>query len=82
MNITNPLEQLIADALMEADVAFKHESEGGTKNLDFYLPNLDVYIEVKGGHSDRISEQMSRDFNVIAVQGVKSVHLLCKLLGL
>ncbi len=82
MNITDPLEQLVADALTEAGIFFKHESEGDTKNLDFYLPNHGVYIEVKGGHSDRVAEQMSRDFNVIAVQGVKSVHLLCQFLKL
>jgi len=82
MAITDPLEQDIADALIYAGIEFKHELEGGTKNLDFYLPDYDVYLEIKGGHSDRITEQMSRDFNVIAVQGVKSVEFLCELLKL
>ena len=70
------LESTIADALDNAKINFVHESENSGQILDFYLPNFDVYIEVKQFHSDRISKQMILRDNVIAVQGIKSVRFL------
>lgn len=83
LELSDPLEQYIAESLTRARILFTHESEDPevTKCLDFYLPEFNVYLEIKGGHSKRIADQMSRDFNVIAIQGVKSVDFICKLLS-
>ncbi len=68
-NISDPIEQIIADGLTAADIAFVHESEGLIPRLDFYLPDKDIYIEVKQFHSERITRQMAQVRNVIAIQG-------------
>lgn len=73
MNIDDPMEKIIAESL---PVRFEHEKNG----LDFYLPDYDVYIEVKQFHSDRISEQMKRQKNVIVVQGVVAVRFMSEIL--
>lgn len=74
---SDPMERLVFDALLMSGIDFIY---GPENNLDFYIPSKDVYIEVKQMHSNRISEQMSRAPNVIAVQGVKSVWMLCTML--
>ena len=51
------------------------QSQDGTQ-LDFYLEDFDVYIEVKRFHTPRIAAQMSRAENVIAVQGFGSLQFL------
>lgn len=71
-----PLEDAIRTTLRDCGIAFIEEENNPTR-LDFYLPDYDVHIEVKGGHSERSGEQLSRAHNVILVQGVKSVRLLC-----
>lgn len=70
MVITDPMEKLIADALDEAGEEYEHEKNG----LDFYLPRLDLYIEVKRFHSPRIAAQMERAENIWAVQGSFAVR--------
>lgn len=76
-----PLERALAHALDRAGIAYFTDYEGKSpKNLDFYLPLQNLYIEVKGGHSPRIAEQMERDYNVIAVQGMKSVNFMVRLI--
>jgi len=77
MQITDPMERQIADALDAAGVEFEHERQ--PECLDFYLPAFDVFIEVKRMHSERIEKQMARAPNVIAAQGYKSVALLATL---
>jgi hypothetical protein len=72
----DPMEQIIADALDEAGIAFTTPSQRrDATGLDFRLEN-GVEIEVKRFHSPRIAEQMSRAPNVIAVQGEAAVRLL------
>lgn len=73
------LEQDLAVALGEAGIVWLDENENG-KGLDFYLPEHEVYIEVKGGTTPRVLDQMKRDHNVIVVQGRKSVDFLVRLL--
>ena len=75
----DPMEKLVADALRAAGIRFVEENET-PERLDFYLPDFDVFIEVKQFHSDRIGEQMSRAPNVIAAQGAAAVGLLAKLI--
>ncbi len=83
LQLSDPLEQYIADSLTRAGIPFVHESQDAqmTKALDFFLPDHLVYLEIKGGHSNRIVGQMGRAMNVIAIQGVKSVDFICKLLS-
>jgi hypothetical protein len=75
-----PLEADVENALKTAGIEYIRADNG--VGLDFYLPNHDVYIEVKQFHSDRISDQMGRVKNVIAVQGEKAVRLLILMLSL
>lgn len=76
-----PLEQRIAKALDAANLEYRTDYEGGVEaHLDFYLQKSDVHLEVKGGHSPRIEEQMARSKNVIVAQGEKAVELLAALI--
>ena len=78
-----PREQAIALALDDASLEYRTDFEGCVpEHLDFYLPGInDVFIEVKGGHSDRTAGQMARVDNVIVAQGPKAVELLARLIG-
>lgn len=78
MEITDPMERQIADALDAAGIEFEHERR--PENLDFYVPAFDIFIEVKRMHSPRIADQMSRAPHIIAAQGDKGVAFLAALL--
>jgi hypothetical protein len=76
--IEDSLEQAVADALNRANVRYVRDRDGAVpENLDFYLPDADLFIEVKRFHSERIAAQMSRAPNIIAVQGQAAVEWLC-----
>ena len=78
---TDPLEEALARALDQAGIAYARDRDGAVPaNLDFHLPDHDLYIEVKRFHSDRVGPQMARAANVIAVQGLGAVDWLCGLL--
>lgn len=68
----DPVEEIVAEGLRRAEIEFRVDDN--VSGLDFYLPGLDVYIEVKQHHSARIAEQMSRRPNVIAVQGMHAAR--------
>lgn len=72
----NESEKIIADALASANIQYVFNK--APEQLDFYLPDFDVFIEVKTFHSGRIAEQMSRAPNVIAVQGVVAAKFLAQ----
>ena len=76
--ITDPVERIVADALDRAGVVYETTN---SLELDFYLPSYEIYIEVKQYHSPRISEQMSRDANVIAIQGIEAARAFADLVG-
>lgn len=79
--IRDPMEQLIEGALYGTGVEFLTEfDDENTANLDFYLPEHGVHIEVKRFHTPRVTAQMSRAENVIFAQGEKAVMLLSKLI--
>lgn len=63
-----------------AGIKFIHDSEGGNQRLDFFLPDHNVFIEVKQYHTDRIAEQMALKDNIIVLQGKQSVEYFIKLL--
>ena len=74
---TDPMEQIIERALLEAGISFVADRDGGTPtNLDFHLPDQDVFIEVKRMHTPRVSDQMARAPNVIVAQGEAGVRFL------
>jgi hypothetical protein len=60
--MTCPLENQMIDFLEEVDIDFNRpdQNKKDPTTLDFYLIDLDLYIEVKQFHSDRISEQLSK----------------------
>ena len=75
---SDPMEAGFADACLAHGIeAIPHDHISG---LDFYLPAYDVYVEVKQFHSPRISEQMSRQKNVIAIQGMGALAAFAQLL--
>lgn len=65
---SDELEEKVGQALQEANILF-------TKNqrLDFFLPDFNVFIEVKKYHSDRSPSQLASEENVILLQGAKSI---------
>ena len=77
--MSDPMEIMIADALNAAGLSFVSDVEGNPSGLDFRLTN-GVEIEVKRFHSPRITEQMARAENVIAVQGAEAVRFFAALL--
>lgn len=72
----DPMERIVEEALTDAGIDFVTERDGDTHNLDFYLPQLDLFIEVKRMHSPRIAQQTARVDNVIVAQGEKAVRAL------
>lgn len=74
------LEKSVAQVLYNKGIKFVYESEDKDQRLDFYLPDADVYIEIKQYHSERISNQLSTQDNVIVLQGKKAVSLFEEML--
>lgn len=78
---TDPMERLIEEALIASGRRYcTEEDPANTARLDFYLPDDDLYIEVKRMHSPRIAEQTGRVANVIVAQGDGAVRALAGLL--
>lgn len=75
----DPMERLIEQALLSVGEPFLTENFNEAR-LDFYLPNRDLYIEVKQFHSDRIAKQTARAANVIVAQGRIAVQTLALLI--
>lgn len=78
--MNDPMEHMIETALCEAGVRYVKDGQAETYALDFFLPDLGIYLEVKRFHSDRIGVQMARVRNVIAIQGEDAVKAFCALL--
>lgn len=78
--VRDPVEKVIAKALAEAGIAFVTEQEGAPNDLDFYLPDFGVHIEVKRFHAARIAAQMERAPNVIAIQGMEAAEFFAAVL--
>lgn len=81
MRTTEPMENIIEAALIDAGIAYETDYGGGTSHgLDFHLTDFDIAIEVKRFHSDRIGGQMKRAPNVIVAQGDEAVRFLASCL--
>jgi len=76
----DPVEQTIADALESIPYTVEGDEEHPPGNLDFYVPSWGVFIEVKRFHSPRIADQMNRQENVIAVQGLSTAIVFASLI--
>jgi len=74
------LEKDVADILEGFNVRYVHEYEDHKLKLDFYLPDYDVYIEVKRFHAERSNRQLKSQDNVILIQGKNSIVFLKSLL--
>lgn len=80
--ITDDLEKDVAKILDEKNIKYYHDSEReNVKRLDFYLPDFDVYIEIKQFHAgEREFKQWQRHDNTIFITGKKSIQFLKTLL--
>lgn len=78
--ITDPCERIVAGALDAAGIAWTNDPHQA-RELDFYLPGLRLWIEVKQMHSPRIAEQMARAPDVIAIQGRAAAEAFARLIG-
>jgi hypothetical protein len=59
--MTCRLEKQMANLLRSADIDFTRpeRDRSDPTTLDFYLPDFDLYIEVKQFHTDRITRQLA-----------------------
>lgn len=73
------LEEAVGTHLIEQGIEFVHESQNKDQRLDFYIPEHDVFIEVKKFHSPRINAQMETQNDIIVLQGKLAVKLFCKM---
>lgn len=81
LTTTDPMEQIIEAALLAQGIAYTTDHGGSNPaGLDFYIPALDLHLEVKRFHSDRIAAQMARAPNVIAIQGQSAVLFMARLI--
>jgi len=79
IHYTDFLEASLGKTLETNGVDFTHESEVKHEPvIDFYLPDHDIYIEVKQFYSDRIIKQLQSQQNVIVIQGRKAVDFFNK----
>jgi hypothetical protein len=76
--ISDPIERVIARALTDADIAFRH---GGDGELDFHLPTLGIWIECKRAFTPRVSRQLERHERVILVQSLEAARVLADWIG-
>ena len=74
-------EKELADILITNNINSVHQSKGNNQRLDFFLPDHDVYIEVKQYRSDRVNNQLKLHENIILLQGKKSVKFFKELLN-
>ena len=79
-NYSDHLELAVAEILERHNIEFVHESQNNGSNIDFYLPDYDVYIEVKQYHSDRVINQLNKRDNIILIQGIGSIKMIERLL--
>jgi hypothetical protein len=80
MSLSDPVEKIVAEALDAGGYQFVTGDDPRAMGLDFYLTELNLHIEVKQFHSDRIAEQTARVDNVIVVQGRHAAGVLRNIL--
>lgn len=76
--MTSPLEKQFVALLDEFSIEYLRPEQDVTipTNLDFYLPDFDLFVEIKCFHSDRISRQLSsvpHRSNALVIMGPQSI---------
>jgi hypothetical protein len=71
----DPLEEQIERWLIANNISFRRADDMKV-HLDFFLPEFNVYIEVKRYHTERIKDQIERATDVIVIQGSASLRFL------
>lgn len=79
MSRNDPVEEFVACTLIHLGIDYKSNVKVGDRELDFYLPDYDIYIECKQFYTPRILDQMSEVENVIVVQGLETAHVMFNL---
>lgn len=74
------LEKKIASALDAKKIKWIHESQKKDIGADFYLPDYNVYIEVKQYHSERAIRQLENKDNAILIQGKEAAYFFIEIL--
>lgn len=75
------LETDLGRALTTAGIPHTHESECPGQRLDFFLPEDNLYIEIKRYHSPRIATQAAHADNIIFLQGKPAVDFFIKMIS-
>lgn len=81
--VTDPVERVIQDFLEAHDIEYVMDGEKDPRcdRIDFYIPHLDTYIEVKQFHAARVVNQMALVKNIIVIQGLPAAHAFVSLLS-
>ena len=80
---SDPIEKIIAVALDSAGIRYVLDGDAPkslTHNLDFYIPDFGIHIEVSAYYTARKIEQLSRADSVIYVQGRAAANAFAQLL--
>lgn len=78
------METILDAGLAAASIRYVRNVEPngpGRGSIDYYLPDYDLYIEVKQFHSDRIAGQMAQVENIVAIQGIGAAKAFVGMLG-
>lgn len=78
--LPDPVETMLERGLDAAGIRYRR-ADTGPRHLDFYLPDLDIYIEVKQFHTPRTAKQMERVPDIIVIQGIKAAAQFVKMIG-
>ena len=81
MHTNDPIERIVAAALLGAGIPFIHESQNKSQCLDFVLPDSGVYIECKQFPTGRTSAQIAPFPNVIVIQGRDAAHAFAAMIN-
>lgn len=87
--MTCPLEKQMASLLDRCGIDYTRPEQDrrDPTNLDFYLPDFDLYVEVKQFHTPRVEKQLElvpKKANALVLQGMTAVlqfERLCTRIG-
>lgn len=74
------MEDSIERWLLANSIRYRRADDMKT-HLDFFLPDFNVYIEVKRYHTPRIADQLQRAPDIIIIQGGASMRFLESLIA-
>jgi hypothetical protein len=79
--IPDPVETLLERGFDAAGILYRRADTKKGRHIDFFLPELDIYVEVKRYHTPRTTEQMARVPDIIVIQGMKAAATFVKMIG-